>query len=313
MTGVVLYGINNIFSVRAEGRIFECRIKGKKLRDRDDYNVITAGDHVEIQADMNDPRKASILAVSPRRNALMRWNKKRLSRQIVAANLDRVLCVASLGVPPFRPRFIDRVIVAAESEAIPCSIVVNKVDVGTGDDVKQRIHVYRELGYAVFETSCLTGEGIDQVRGATATGVTATFGQSGAGKSSLIRLLVAGAEPRIGEVSEKYERGRHTTNVSAMWERDDGSCVIDTPGVRELDISHLEPAVVGAAFREFLEPATRCEFSPCTHRHEPECGVREAVARGEIHPDRYESYLRILVEREESQGLSRRTQWTPTR
>lgn len=312
MTGVVLCGINNIYSVRAEGRVFECRIKGKKLHDRDDYNPITAGDRVQIRTDPNDPRKASILSVSERKNALMRWNKKRLSRQIVAANLDRVLCVASLGVPPFRPRFVDRVIVATEAESIPCAVVVNKIDLKADDDVVRRIRVYRELGYDVFEASCLTGDGVDRIRAYTASGVTAVFGQSGAGKSSLIRLLVPGAEPRIGEVSEKYDRGRHTTNASRMWERDDGSCVIDTPGVRELDISHLEPSVVGAAFRDFLVPATRCGFSPCTHRHEPGCGVRVAVERGSIHADRYESYLRILLEHEQS-GLNRRTPWTPTR
>lgn len=301
-TGTVLFGVNNIFTINDGEVLFECRIKGKILRNAEgDYNPLAAGDRVVFSVDEKNPRKGVLLSRENRKNAIIRWNKKGRSPQTIAANLDLVVCVTSPLSPPFRPRFLDRLLIAAESSGIPGLVCLNKCDQSMGNDVEERLADYGRRNVPVIRTSALNGFGIDTLR-AFITGKRAVFiGQSGVGKTSLLNLIVPGLDMRVGKISEKHNRGCHTTVLAHLEDWTSGE-VIDTPGVREFEIHGISSRDLRFFFEEFKAFAPRCQYGGgCTHIHEPECAVREAAGSGAFPPDRYDSYRRIqydLVRRE---------------
>jgi ribosome biogenesis GTPase / thiamine phosphate phosphatase len=298
--GEVLFGINTIYTVLVEGRRLQCRIKGKKIKAARSYNPIAPGDMVEVVPDAFRADEGMIRHVLPRRTHLTRWNNKGRAPQVLAANADIVLCVTSPCAPPFRPRFIDRLIVAGETGGVTPVILLNKCDLPAEEEIGERLQYYRRMGYAVLCCSARTEEGIPELVRILA-GKTAVFvGQSGVGKSSLLNAVCPGLGLRTGELSQKHDRGNHTTNVSALFALDDGMRIIDTPGIRELVISDVLPDEVGFHFRDFAPFMQSCAFQPCLHLDEPQCAVMLAVEKGEVHPDRYESYLRILADLQET-------------
>ncbi len=301
MTGEVLFGINTIYTVMADGRRLQCRIKGKKLKDKDrSYNPIAPGDLVEVVPDALSATEGMIAAVLPRRTRLVRWNKKGRAPQVLAANADLAVCVTSPGAPPFRPRFVDRLIVAAESGGMTPAVVMNKSDLDVSEQMRERLDHYARMGYEVRTCSARDGRGMDEVASLLAGRTAVLVGQSGVGKSSLLNCLSPGLGQRVGEVSQKHDRGSHTTNFSALLLLENGMRLIDTPGVRELELADVLPDEVAFHFRDFAPFSPSCSFQPCLHVDEPDCAVRAAVEKGEIHHDRYESYLRILSELQES-------------
>jgi ribosome biogenesis GTPase len=236
----------------------------------------------------------------PRRTSLVRWNKKGRAPQVIAANADLAICVTSPSHPPFRPRFIDRLIVAAETGHMTPVVVLNKCDLPRDPGIEERLGHYAAMGYTVLSCSALHGTGLDILLPLLA-GKTAVFvGQSGVGKSSLLNALSPGLRQRVGAISEKHNRGNHTTNFSALFITGSGLRIIDTPGVRELEIADVLPEEIGFHFRDFLPFMQKCSYQPCLHADEPQCAVRDAAERGDIHLDRYESYLRLLSELEET-------------
>jgi len=305
--GEVLFGISTIYTVRAGDSRLQCRIKGKKLREPSrSYNPIAPGDRVEVIPDQIGRGGGMIAAVLPRRTRLVRWNKKGRAPQLLAANADFAVCVTTPAAPPFRPRFIDRLIVAAETGGLSPVVLLNKCDLPCADDVGERLDHYGRMGYPVVRCSARTGQGIDAltalIRGHTAVLV----GQSGVGKSSLLNALSPGLALRVGDLSQKHNRGNHTTNFSILLDVPPDLRVVDTPGVRELELAEVLPDEVGFHFRDFAPHAQSCSYQPCLHDDEPGCAVSAAVERGEIHPDRYESYLRILQELRETTPMWRR-------
>lgn len=308
MIGKIFRGSKNIFTVCIDdNREFECRIKGKILKSTERfYNPLAPGDLVLIEADDRHPGKARITELVERKNAFTRFNQKGMAPQLLAANVDLVLCITSPANPPFRPRFLDRVLVQAERAQVPTVIIVNKWDLGCDDyDVDERLEDYKRIGYRVLYVSAKTGEGLEGLRGLIAHRTSVMIGQSGVGKSSLINRLAPNAELRVGGLSEKYERGNHTTTMSRMIKIDDsaGDCfVIDTPGVRRLLPDGVVPEDLALYFREFAPLVGQCTYGlSCSHRIEPGCKIMEAVSAGVIHEDRYESYLRLRDELEELQ------------
>ncbi|MBN1647424.1 MAG: ribosome small subunit-dependent GTPase A [Spirochaetales bacterium] len=296
LTGVIHRGINNIYSVKTDTGIFECRIKGKQLEEESrNYNPLAPGDFVEIECDPIEPQRGLVVNRIERKNRFVRLNKKTNSPQIIAANVDNILCIASVASPPFRPRFVDRVLVSAHNE-IPVLIVLNKTDLGIDDLDKARLECYRDLSYQVFEISLKNMSGIntllEQIRGKR----TVLLGQSGVGKSSLCNCISPELSLKIGGINRKYNRGNHTTCYSALYQWDNDSEIIDTPGIRELEIYGIESKDLPFYFREFTAYTDKCQYTACTHTHEPGCAIKDALSRKLIHTDRYESYVRIFEE-----------------
>jgi ribosome biogenesis GTPase len=298
MHGIVQYGINNIYTVKCGDEHLECRIKGKKLQTvTREYNPISAGDIVDLEPDLNYPGKGMITGRHDRKNAFSRWNRKRGTVQTIAANVDLLVCILSPESPPFRPRFADRVLVNTE-DSIPVLLVLNKIDQELDEEVMRRIDDWKKMGYEVLLTSAETGEGVEQLR-KRITGITAAFvGQSGVGKSSLLNAIEPGFNFRVGEVSEKFNKGTHTTCFAVMdnW---NGGVIIDTPGIKEIDPVGIEPETLSHFMRDFKPFIGQCSHSVCLHRDEPGCAVKDAVANNEILDDRYQSYLRILRDLEQ--------------
>lgn len=303
MTGTIHWGVNNIFTVQPEtGPTVECRLKGKVLKDAEDvYNPLSPGDRVEFEPDAGHEGKGMIVSRLPRTNAYSRWNKKRRCPQTLAANLDLLVLVTSPESPPFRPRFLDRALVMAQRESLPTLIVVNKCDQKLSEDVEDRLATYQELDWDVHLCSTVTGEGIEELR-EHLTGITcALVGQSGVGKSSLLNVLHPGSRQRIGEISAKYNRGNHTTNFSLLLPWDEGGGIIDTPGVRELEVFGVEAAQLAFLYPDFTPYLGQCAFSVCTHLQEPGCAVLAALEAGDLHPDRWENYQKLFLELKEAE------------
>jgi ribosome biogenesis GTPase len=314
--GLVIRGSRNIFTVRVQGRAgegeIECRIKGKVLKGVEGfYNPLAPGDWVILERDPSHPGKGRILAVEARRNRFTRLNQQGFDRnrsavpQILAANIDALFCVCTPASPPWRPRFLDRLLLQADIARIPSWIVCNKWDLFRGDpDIEERLEDFRRLGYPVLRVSAGTGEGLGDLREAAAGRLSALIGQSGVGKSSLINALLPGAGRKTGDINEKYDRGNHVTSMSVLLEgpesRDEpgrAAGFIDTPGIRRLLPDGISSGEVEFYMREFAPLAGKCSFGlSCAHRTEPGCKIMEAVHAGVIHEDRYESFLRIKDE-----------------
>ena len=299
LKGLVIKSSRNILTVRIEteeGRSeLECRIKGKVLKGADNlYNPMAAGDWVIVER-QKDSSSAMILSVEKRRNLFSRFNQKGDASQLLAANVDLILCLCTAASPPFRPRFLDRVLLQADIAGIEAVIVCNKIDLDHNNpDTEERLEDFRRIGYKILKVSAKTGDGLEEFRSEITGKISVLTGQSGVGKSSLINALQPELKIKEGRLNEKYDRGIHTTTMSSMIELTEGTCIIDTPGVRLFIPDGIKEEDVVSHLREFAPLAGKCSFGlSCSHRTEPGCKILEAVTAGVIHEDRYESFLRI--------------------
>ncbi len=285
-------------------RPFPAVLRGRiRLGEGGSTNPVAVGDRVRYelpdgapQPDLSHP--ALIREVLPRRNYVIRRSTN-LSRQnhIIAANLDMAYLVVSLYFPEIKLPFLDRLLVTCEVYGIPATIVMNKVDLyrnEAAEFIADFHRIYEAAGYRVIETSARTGDGIDLLREDCRGRICLFSGESGVGKSSLIKAVDPSLDPKIGAISTAHLQGRHTTSLYEMYPLSGGGYLIDSPGLRGFGLVSLEKEEICRYFPEMLRLSENCKFVPCTHTHEPGCAVKAALEDGTLSPERYNSYLGML-------------------
>ncbi len=300
-------GSHYMLSRLPEWNPFPAVLKGKiRLKSNDSTNPVAVGDKVSFESaaesigEVSLTNPALITEVMPRKNYVIRKSTN-LSRQshVIAANVDMAFAVATLYFPEVKLPFLDRMLVTCEVYGVPVTIVLNKVDLyrdEAPETLQNFIDIYTSAGYNVVQTSVKTGEGIPALRELCKDKVCLFSGESGVGKSSLIKALDPSLDPKIGKISIAHLQGKHTTSLYEMYELSSGGAVIDTPGLRGFGLVNLEKEEIARYFPEMLKAAQNCRFTPCTHTHEPGCAVKEAVENGQISPERYSSYLGMIEE-----------------
>ncbi len=298
-TGRVLLMRGYFVDVEIDGRSYRCVMRGMlRKRLRAEHNAVTVGDLVEV-ADVEatgpgeDKPEGIIEAVRPRRGVLARQQDGRL--QVLAANVDQAVIVSAIQMPEIRPHLIDRYIVSAEAGEILPVVCINKKDLDPEAFTDEFLDVYRNLDYPAVGTSTLTGEGIDELREILRGKSSVVVGMSGVGKSSLLNAVQPGLGLKIGDINVVLGRGRHTTTAAHLLKLDFGGYVVDTPGIRQLELPDIDPGDLEMYFREFVPRVADCKFANCVHIHETGCAIKEAVEQGEIDPERYESYVRMFT------------------
>lgn len=298
-------GSHYMLSMLPEWNPFPAVLKGRiRLKANDSTNPVAVGDKVRFEADAESAggvtltNPALITEILDRKNYVVRKSTN-LSRQshVIAANIDMAFAVVTLYFPEVKLPFLDRMLVTCEVYGVPVTIVMNKVDLyreEAPEFTQNFIDIYTKAGYKVVQTSAKTGEGIDELRGICRDKVCLFSGESGVGKSSLIKALDPSLDPKVGKISVAHLQGKHTTSLYEMYRLASGGTVIDTPGLRGFGLVNLEKEEIARYFPEMLKAAENCRFTPCTHTHEPGCAVKEAVENGEISPERYTSYLGMI-------------------
>ena len=302
-TVVINAGSHYMLSELPQWELFPAVLRGKvRLEGSTATNPIAVGDRVtySLEGEASELNPAVITGIEPRRNYVIRRSTN-LSRQshVIGANLDLAVIIVSLYFPQIRLPFLDRMLVTCEVYNVPALIVLNKVDLyrdEVPEEVESFLHIYRGAGYRVIETSARTGEGVDTLREACKDKVCLFSGESGSGKSSLIKKLDPSLNPKIGKISDVHLQGKHTTSRYEMYPLSGGGFVIDSPGLRGFGLVDLEKEEISKYFPEMLAVTDDCRFVPCTHTHEPGCAVKAAVDDGRISPERYNSYLGMLEE-----------------
>lgn len=301
-------GSHYLLSELPQWDLFPATLRGKiRLKASEITNPIAVGDSVRYEwvadgaaSDTPDGRRAVITEILPRRNYVIRRSTN-LSRQahIIAANVDMAYLVVSLYFPEVKLPFLDRILVTCELYGIPATVVLTKTDMYrelAAEEIAHFRSIYEGAGYPVIETSVVTGEGIAEIREACRGRVILFSGESGVGKSSLIKALDPSLDPKIGNISAAHLQGKHTTSLYEMYPLSGGGYVIDSPGIRGFGLVDVEKEEIARYFPEMLRVSADCRFTPCTHTHEPGCAVKAAVEEGIIAPERYNSYLGMLEE-----------------
>lgn len=284
-------GLNSMVQAQ-DGTVFECTVR-RILRTlaHNKRNAVVAGDHVLFQR-QGDEHQAVIERVEPRHGVLSRSSRYR--EHILVANVDQALIVVSATDPPLKPGLIDRFLISTEKGEVQGIVCINKADLASQADLQPVIGTYAQLGYEVVLTSATTGAGLDRLRSLLRDRETVFSGQSGVGKSSLLNRIQPGLGLKIGEVSTWTGKGRHTTRRTELLPLDMGGWVVDTPGIRQLELWDVIPEEVEGYYPEFRPFVAHCRFPDCTHAHEEGCGVKRAVSEQLIPHARYQSFLRII-------------------
>lgn len=304
MHGIVIKNTGSWYTVKTDdGPVIESKIKGNfRLKGIRSTNPVAVGDGVEIA--VNPEGTAFITAIDDRRNYIIRKSQN-LSKQshILAANLDQAFLVVTVAHPETSTTFIDRFLASAEAYSVPVFLVFNKTDLLSDDErhyQSMMVNLYETVGYDCRQVSAVTGEGIDALTALLKDKVTLLSGNSGVGKSSLLNRFIPDADARVAEISDAHDTGVHTTTFSEMMALPQGGYVIDTPGVKGFGTFDMRPEEIGSYFKEIFRFSKDCRFNNCTHTHEPGCAVRRAVEEHYIAESRYQSYLSMLQDMDES-------------
>lgn len=299
LTGTVKKSTGSWYEVSTEQGLYKCRIRGKlRLQGIKSTNPIAAGDKVVIETQAEEKGHAVIVDLQERQNYIIRKSVN-LSKQtqIIAANLDQAVLIATLTQPKTFQRFIDRFAVTAEAYQVPFVLVFNKIDLYSEElmqDVEFLELIYRDAGYRVLSTSANSGAGLDKFRELLTNKVSLLSGHSGVGKSTLVNKVEPSLNLRTRKISESHSQGQHTTTFAEMFELSFGGHIIDTPGIKGFGLVDMEKEEIGDYFPEIFRLKGQCKFNNCLHVHEPGCAVKEAVEEGKLPYPRYESYLSFV-------------------
>ncbi len=278
-----------------DGRILRATLKKSLLKEKRQSSPLAAGDLVEFFLDSSGV--AVIESVLPRSSSLSRpdiLNKEKI--QVIAANVDQLIIICSTDKPQFKPGLVDRYLVLAEKEKVKPVIVLNKIDLRNPAEFAGYLDVWKRIGYHICFTSAANGEGIEEVAKILRNKISVTTGHSGVGKTTLINSIIPELRLKTQEISRATGKGVHTTSAAIMYPLADGGWIIDTPGLKVLDISIVSEKELQDCFPEFDGLRERCQFGDCLHLSEPNCAVKRAVAEGGIAEFRYQSYQRFLRE-----------------
>jgi ribosome biogenesis GTPase len=302
-----------------DGRVFRCAVRGLlKSLATDERSVVTTGDVVWVRPAREENRRGSrgeggaevtpaplhplppspkeeegfIERVEPRHGVLTRASRRR--EHVLVANVDQLLIVMSLVQPDLKPHLIDRYLAAAQQGGLKPVLCLNKADLTDAAELQPTVGLYAQLGIPVLLCSARTGFGIDRLREQLRSRATVFSGQSGVGKSSLLNAVQPGLGLAVKTVSEVNQKGRHTTTYAQLIKLNFGGWVVDTPGVRTLALWDARPEEMEGYFPEFRPFVPLCGFPDCTHTHEKDCAVKDAVARRLIVLRRYHSYLGLF-------------------
>ena len=302
--GLVIKSTGSWYLVKPDdGDPVSCKIKGRfRLDDLKSTNPVAVGDKVKYSLDPQT-KVGVIEEILERRNFIVR-RASNLSRQtqILAANIDQAILVATINYPVTTPVFIDRFLATTEAYDIPTTIIFNKVDRYDQyhkDQLKETIQVYKDIGYNVLTTSAKFDQNLEAVKELLKNKVSLLTGHSGVGKSTLVNKVEPSLNLKTAKISDVHKTGRHTTTFSEMHPLNFGGYIIDTPGIRGFGLFNIQKEELAHFFREIFQYTSKCRYYNCTHLHEPGCAVKDAVEKGEIASTRYNSYVSIFLNRDE--------------
>jgi len=303
VTGTVHESGGGVYRVLLDtGEVVEASLRGRLKREVRTGNRVVIGDRVDVLVDGGEG--ATIERAHPRRSEIIRKGPGGRRPKVLAANVDRLIVVASVARPEPSPPTLDRFLVIGEASHLEPILVLNKVDLLDESDAAASPHLprtklrelYRSIGYTVVETSAKSGEGLGELAEILSRGTSALVGPSGVGKSTLLNAVEPGLTLLTGELSQRKGRGRHTTVSARLIPLAGGGLVADTPGFSDVGVWGVEARELETCFPEFAPHREECRFRGCTHLHEPGCGVQEALESGEIDAGRYESYRGLVEE-----------------
>lgn len=271
-----------------------CQLRGRLKQGRHQEDIAAIGDRVTLTP--IDQATGMIESIEDRQRALIRLDPRPrgVYKQVILANLDQVVFVFACANPSPRMRMLDRFLVIAEKQGIPALIIANKIDLLEQAEIGKLFEHYPALGYPVLYTSASQNIGVDELRSRLTGKISALAGPSGVGKSSLLNAVQSGLGLVVREISDAMNKGRHTTNFRQLLPLKGGGYVGDTPGLKSLALWDTEPVELDAYFPEIAPLVSQCKYNNCTHKpFEVECAVQAAVKDGLIHPERYDSYVRL--------------------
>jgi ribosome biogenesis GTPase len=299
LRGLIIRSQSGFYTLRTEQGNLVCRLRGRLKKGPRLGDVAAIGDWARVTP--LGGGRGVIEAIEPRQRMLTRLapTPKGEYQQIIIANPDQAVFVFSCKDPAPRLGMLDRFLVIAEKQHIPAMIIANKIDLVSRQEAQAFFARYSQVGYPVVYTSAKDGRGIDDLHNKLQGKISVFAGPSGAGKSSILNALLPGLELKAREISQATSKGRHTTVVREMYPLPGGGYIADTPGLKALALWDIRPEELDGYFPEMRQKVAECAFSDCTHTHEPGCAILEAMEKGEIHPGRYQAYVRMREGEEE--------------
>jgi len=294
--GLVIKAQSGFFTVETRLGFVICQLRGKLKQGKAKGDIAALGDKVLIT--ILEDGSGVIEEVQERKQALIRLDPRPQGeyQQVLLANADQAVFVFACANPNPKLRMLDRFLVISEKQQIPVVIVANKIDLV--ENPKDIFGLYTSIGYRVIYTSTKTKAGIDELHNTLKNKTSALAGPSGVGKSSLLNTIQPGLGLAVNEISTAVKKGKHTTVTRQMFPLAGGGYVADTPGWKSLALWDTEPEEMEAYFPELRDLVQDCQFSDCTHTHESNCAVQAAVKDGRVHPERFDSFLRLRTGQE---------------